>query len=1019
MAYFGAMPKAQPQDAAPSPERAQDQPRFEDTPFSLLPGFRIDRVTLPTMTDSYIVITFDAQGRPVVGQSSSGNGSHPRLLVDSDNDGVYDTERILSYQLNTCHGLFFEGTTLYAACRGTRVENIDGPYVPPPADGGGRGGGGGRGNATPDISGFFKLEDRDGDDYYETIERITRYVSAGMGDHGPHAIRRGADGGIWHMIGNNTFVPDSFIDAAGSPNFQNFRERQFLPAYDDPSFGNSVREGVHGTVFRFNELSHSFSIQSTGLRNSYDFAFNLEGDYFTFDSDMEWDVNLPWYREVRTAHLFPGSDNGYRDGSGKYQDEYFDTIPAVRHLRRGSPVGVETYQSYAYPSSFFDALFEADWSRGRLLYTALTQNGGTYSGRDDLGEFVHGEPMPITDLEVGPDGNIYFTTGGGNGTGGLYKVSWTGEAPVQPDMTGILAVVRQPQPLSSWGWAAIEQVKADMGDDAFASALEGVARSTSATPMDRMRAVLELQRHGPEPSPELLQTAMNDADYRVRSAAVYAAGIQVANIGRTGTTDPNRGASQTVTALHAVAASALDDAHPLVRRRAAEALVTMGMNPRSEAFAPVADIYALLSDPDRIVRYSGRIALEHTPRLEWAGRALQEQNVVGFTEGVLALVNTGAAPNEISSIYDRLVTLMGQRNMNADETIRVLRAFEITATEAPGGAPADVRRRASAALISRFPTANPLINRHMAKVLAYTAQNASSASETIGELLAAMPQGEENQPEQIEYIYALRTIRTGWTSAQKRQVIDWFAKAQDWRGGARFSGYLQFLFDAMMDVMDDNEKQMAYAAAPLFAPLTPEMLQAAAAARAGGPARGGGGGGGGGGRGGRGTPLNTQERYDNLVFPRGGGPGVLSGRGGAPSATAGQQVFADNCASCHMFGGNGNNYGPNLTNIAETMGRREVLRAIFFPNEQVADEYRTTVVQTTDNRTIRGLVVNETDAALSLKTAADPQPVTIQKSQISSRTMEATSIMPEDLIDNIGGDMNIQNVALYLLNEGE
>ena len=67
--------------------------------------------------------------------------------------------------------------------------------------------------------------------------------------------------------------------------------------------------------------------------------------------------------------------------------------------------------------------------------------------------------MPITDLEVGPDGNIYLTTGGAAGQGGLYKVSWTGAKPAQPDMTGILAVVRQPQPLSSWGWAAIERVE--------------------------------------------------------------------------------------------------------------------------------------------------------------------------------------------------------------------------------------------------------------------------------------------------------------------------------------------------------------------------------------------------------------------------------------------------------------------------------------------------------------------------------------------------------------------------------
>ena len=52
------------------------------------PGFKIDRVTPADKTESYIVVTFDTLGRPVVSQSSSGNGSSPRLLLDADGDGT-------------------------------------------------------------------------------------------------------------------------------------------------------------------------------------------------------------------------------------------------------------------------------------------------------------------------------------------------------------------------------------------------------------------------------------------------------------------------------------------------------------------------------------------------------------------------------------------------------------------------------------------------------------------------------------------------------------------------------------------------------------------------------------------------------------------------------------------------------------------------------------------------------------------------------------------------------------------
>src|SRR5687767_15013806 len=106
------------QRTRPADERAQEQPFPPGSPFALLPGFKIERVTPPEKTESLIVITFDSQGRPVVSQSASGNGSAPRILLDNDKDGIFESEKIVSDRLNTCHGLFFDGPTLYANCRG-------------------------------------------------------------------------------------------------------------------------------------------------------------------------------------------------------------------------------------------------------------------------------------------------------------------------------------------------------------------------------------------------------------------------------------------------------------------------------------------------------------------------------------------------------------------------------------------------------------------------------------------------------------------------------------------------------------------------------------------------------------------------------------------------------------------------------------------------------------------------------------------------------------------------------------
>src|SRR5262245_7663570 len=212
------------QSAKPSPERAQDQPLPPGSPFALLPGFKIERVTPADKTESLIVVTFDALGRPVVSQSVSGNGVEPRILLDNDGDGIFESEKIVSTKLNTCHGLFYASrTTLYANCRavmpgdpppgqggrgggpppaGTQPaagtpppaaappqqqqQQQPPPPPPPPAQqqtgapppaqqqaaaapdpqagrGGGRGGGGGGNQADSGIAGLYKLEDIDGD----------------------------------------------------------------------------------------------------------------------------------------------------------------------------------------------------------------------------------------------------------------------------------------------------------------------------------------------------------------------------------------------------------------------------------------------------------------------------------------------------------------------------------------------------------------------------------------------------------------------------------------------------------------------------------------------------------------------------------------------------------------------------------------------------------------------------------------------------------------------------------------
>ena len=947
--------------------------------FSTLPGFTIERVNPPTKTDSYVVVTFDSQGRLVVSKEQD----HPRILLDNDKDGIYESEKIISDKVRNCQGLWFDGPVLYGSC--VLVEAAAELAANAPAQPAGRGGNQQGGGNRP--AAIVRLTDTNGDDVSDTMDVLG--LAGGIQEHGPHAIRRRPDGGMSVIVGNNETIADGALDAA-SPVLKD-KDAQFLPYF--ANFGQSAREGAHSAIFEWHAESKKFRVFSGGNRNAYDYAYNLAGEAFLFDSDMEWDIGLPWYREVRTAHQILNGNYGYRNGSGKYPPHYLDSLPPVRDLGRGSPVGVEFYTSYAYPREFFDNLFEADWSRGRLLYTALTPAGATYTARSDRAEFVHGEPFNITDVEVGPDGLMYFTTGGRSTSGGLWRLRYNaraagaGPVPAAPDMSGILAVVRQPQPLSSWGWAAIEKAKASMGA-AFGTGLETLARNASAAPMDRTRALLEMQRHGAAPGSTLLTSLVADKVPDVRAAAVYVAGIQ----GR---------------AAKEVAAAGLKDRDPLVRRRAAEALVRMGQAPGSPSLAPADDIFALLNDADRFVRWAGRIALEHTDRASWKDRALKETNPLGALDGALAWVRT-AAGDSLQPIVDKQLAMLKQTSLPTDNKLRLYRSLMYTVSELKDGLTPAQREQLNSLVITQFPAQDERVNRELALLLGYAAQPAA-----IGKLLAAVPAGTDNQQLQLHYLYALRMIKQGWTPAQKAQLAELLGRAAKWRGGAQFINFVGQYFDAVADLYaSDEEKQLLYEKAPDFSPLTPaevEQLQARLAA-----GRGGRGGGGGGGRGGNASPLaartagrvvSRQEMLEETVYQP---QQVLD-------VQAGQKVFEANCASCHKFGAVGADHGVAALNLSASpmrSSKHALLEAVFFPERRIAPALESTAIDTTDGKTINGLVVKDGPQSVTLLVASGTT-TEVPKSQIKARRKTKSSVMPDSFADAIDR-ASLRNLAAYL-----
>src|SRR5262249_5618337 len=78
----------------------------------------------------------------------------------------------------------------------------------------------------------------------------------------------------------------------------------------------------------------------------------------------------------------------------------------------------------------------------------LRRKGATYEA--DVEKFCTGSPLNVTDLEVGPDGSIYFTMGGRGSQGGVYRIVYEKAAKPAPGESAV-------QPLAAWSPARTDR----------------------------------------------------------------------------------------------------------------------------------------------------------------------------------------------------------------------------------------------------------------------------------------------------------------------------------------------------------------------------------------------------------------------------------------------------------------------------------------------------------------------------------------------------------------------------------
>lgn len=359
--------------------------------FEVAPGFRVERLyTVPRdVQGSWVSITFDNKGR-LIASDESNKGLYRITPPPIGGDQPTKVEK-LDAKITSAQGMLYAFDSLYLSING-------GPG-----------------------SGLYRAKDTNGDDQYDKIEKLAEF--RGGGEHGPHALRLSPDGkSILVVCGNHTLPPEK-LDPG--PVMTNWQEDLLLPRQWD---ANGHARGIlapGGYVVKTDPEGKTWQVVSIGYRNSYDMDFNADGELFVYDSDMEWDLGMPWYRPTRVNHATSGSEFGWRSGTGVWPASYLDSLPPMTDIGPGSPVGVSFGYRTKFPAKYQKALYLCDWTFGTMYALHLVPDGATYRAVKE--EFLSRTPLPLTDVAVGPDGALYFSVGGRGTQSELYRVTYAGE----------------------------------------------------------------------------------------------------------------------------------------------------------------------------------------------------------------------------------------------------------------------------------------------------------------------------------------------------------------------------------------------------------------------------------------------------------------------------------------------------------------------------------------------------------------------------------------------------------------
>lgn len=705
--------------------------------FQIQKGFGVQRVLDDEDTGSIIAMTFNEFGHIILSQEGG-----PLLLVhDKDEDGIPENVRTYCDKVTSCQGILALNGEVFVTGQG------------------------------PDGDALYRLTDADRNGTLDQVKAIVKFKGK-SGEHGAHGLRLGPDGMIYVVLGG-------YVQAAGTrgpgETLVDSYEGDLLPRYEDPAGHGLGVKAPGGTVIRTNADGSIVETVAGGIRNAYDMVFHPGGGMFIHDADMEADVDTAWFRPTALFDVTEAGEFGWRTGWAKWPEYYVDRLPNLLDTGRGSPTGAVCYEHYMFPVRYQNSLFLADWSEGRILNVRLKQRGSGYIADSEV--FLQGEPLNVTDMEVGPDGALYFCTGGRGTAGGVYRVIYKGDIPDRMKNlgTGIAAAIRQPQLGSAWARQEIASIKRELGDN-WGQLVAGVAYSNDNPSHYRTRAMDLMQLFGPVPSEDLVLELAEAPNEAVRAHAARLMGLH-----------PDKRSQKKLAGM-------LTDTDLRVRRAACEAMLRSGQFPSKPD-----DLLQLLAEEDRTLAFVARRVLERMPTSLWRDDVLSSPDSRISIVGMLGLINADPTEATALAILERTSELMKDFLSDADfvDTLRLCQVAMHRGKIDPNTV-APLRKQ----IAEEFPAGDSRMNHELIRLCAYL-----QADGVAERALTYINDTDNSEMDRTLVAMYLQFLSHDWNARQRFQILKYYENAANVVSPGSISSYLMAVTRDFAKSLSDEDVQ--------------------------------------------------------------------------------------------------------------------------------------------------------------------------------------------------------------------